>query len=539
MKGGTLLARCLAAQGVTRAFCVPGESYLALLDGLHGGSIDVVNARHEGGAAMMAEADGKMTGRPGIAMVTRGPGATNAASGVHVAQQDSTPMVLLVGQIGREMGGRDAFQEVDYRALFDGMAKWVEEIRDADRIPEIVSHAFHVAMAGRPGPVVLALPEDMLREETQAQPCEAAVVEGPECSARQAAQAAALLDAAERPLVIAGGSRWDAAAIEALRALAEARELPVAVTFRRQNLFAAQHPNYAGDIGIGVNPALAARVREADLILLVGGRFSEIPSQGFELLDIPSPRQKLVHVHPGPEEIGRIYRPHLGVVSTPGAFLEALAAHPPRKRFPQLAEAAHQAYSAWSAEPPAGVGAVTMSSVIGHLRSTLDGSEMVTNGAGNYASWLHRFLRYRPGMQLAPTSGSMGYGLPAAIAAALRCPGREVFSFAGDGCFQMTGMEFAVAAERRLKVRAIVCDNGIYGTIRMHQERDYPGRVEATNIVNPDFARWGASYGVPTFSVTADADFPQALAAARAEEGPALIHLRLDPRDIAPGRTIG
>jgi acetolactate synthase-1/2/3 large subunit len=538
MNGGTLLARCLEAQGVTRAFCVPGESFLALLDGLHGGWIDVVTARHEGGAAMMAEADGKMTGRPGIALVTRGPGATNAASGIHVAQQDSTPMILFVGQIGRGMGGRDAFQEVDYRALFGGMAKWVEEIRDAARIPEIVSHAFHVAMAGRPGPVVLALPEDMLREQTDASPGAVANVEGPLCGPAQARQALAMLSAAKRPLLIAGGSRWDAAGIAALQAFAETTGVPVAVTFRRQGLFPGNHPNYAGDIGIGINPELAQRVRAADLLLLAGGRFSEIPSQGFELLDIPAPRQKLVHVHPGAEEIGRIYAPDLGINATPGSFLEALLACAPALDFGALAKEARSQYEAWSAKPPAGVGKVTMSSVISHFRDMLDGSEIVTNGAGNYASWLHRFLRYRPGMQLAPTSGSMGYGLPAAVAAALRHRGREVFAFAGDGCFQMTGMEFGVAVEHGLKLRCIVCDNGIYGTIRMHQEREFPGRAEATNMRNPDFAAWARSYGAEAFTVTDDSEFPDALAAARAVEGPALIHLKLDPRDIAPGRTI-
>lgn len=542
MNGGTLLAKCLEAQGVTRAFCVPGESYLALLDGLHGGPIEVIVARHEGGAAMMAEADGKLTERPGVAMVTRGPGATNAASGVHVAQQDSTPMVLLVGQIGRSMGGRDAFQEVDFRALFGGMAKWVEEIRDARRIPEIVSHAFHVALSGRPGPVVLALPEDMLSEVPPQghlpEPGPQVVVEGPECGARQAALAARMLDRAERPLVIAGGSRWDAAAIDELQKFAERRQLPVAVTFRRQGLFDARHPNYAGDIGLGINPALAARVREADTILLIGGRFSEVPSQGFTLFDIPAPRQNLIHVHPGAEEIGRIYRPALGIVSTPGGFLAAMAGHAPARMHAQQSEEAHQAYLAWSAEPPAGVGAVTMSLAIAHFREQLRGGEIVTNGAGNYAIWLHRFLRFAPGMQLAPTSGSMGYGLPAAIAAGLRHREREVFAFAGDGCFQMTGMEFAVAVEHGLRLRAVVCDNSIYGTIRMHQERAYPGRVEATRMRNPDFAAWARSYGAAAFTVEADAQFADALRAARAVDGPALIHLKLDPRDIAPGRTI-
>jgi acetolactate synthase-1/2/3 large subunit len=538
MDGGTLLARCLAAQGVDRAFCVPGESYLALLNGLHGSEIDVITTRHEGGAAMMAEADGKMTGRPGIAMVTRGPGATNAASGVHVAQQDSTPMVLFVGQVGRDMNGRDAFQEVDYRGLFGGMAKWVDEIRDPNRIPEIVSHAFHIAMSGRPGPVVLALPEDMLTEKASPQPASRAAPEGPFCATMQAEAVAGLLDRAQRPIVIAGGSRWDTAGIDALRILAESRQLPVAVTFRRQNLFSGEHGNYAGDIGIAPNPKLVQRVRDADLIILVGGRFSEIPSQGFTLLDIPSPRQTLVHVHPGPEEIGRVYRPNLGINSIPGSFLEALNGISAGRSFSDHSRAAHSDYLEWSKSPPKGVGKVTMSAVVEHFRDQFSGTEIVTNGAGNYAGWLHRFLRYRPGMQLAPTSGSMGYGLPAAIAASLRHRDREVFAFAGDGCFQMTAMEFGVAVEHGLKLRAIVCDNGIYGTIRMHQEREYPGRVQSTGMRNPDFAAWARSYGASGYAVRSDSEFADVLADARAVEGPALIHLKLDARDIAPGRTI-
>jgi acetolactate synthase I/II/III large subunit len=539
MDGGTLLARCLAAQGVDRAFCVPGESYLALLNGLHGSEIDVITTRHEGGAAMMAEADGKMTGRPGIAMVTRGPGATNAASGVHVAQQDSTPMVLLVGQVAGDMKGRDAFQEVEYRDLFGGMAKWVDEVRDANRIPEIISHAFHVAMSGRPGPVVIALPEDMLTEQTAGQPAPKAEPEGPYCAPAQAEAVARLIDHAERPIVIAGGSRWDPAGIEALRRLAETRQLPVAVTFRRQNLFSCEHPNYAGDVGISANPKLLQRIRDADLIILAGGRLSEIPSQGFTLLSIPVPGQKIVHVHPGPEEIGRVYRPHLGINSVPGSFIAALNQIPSGRLFHELSASAHSEYAGWSKSPPAGVGKVTMSGTISHFRSQLGGSEIITNGAGNYAGWLHRYLRYRPGMQLAPTSGSMGYGLPAAIAASLRHRDREVFAFAGDGCFQMTAMEFGVAVEHGLKVRAIVCDNGIYGTIRMHQEREYPGRVQNTVMRNPDFAAWARSYGAAGFTVQADGEFADVLAEARSVDGPALIHLKLDARDIAPGRTIG
>jgi acetolactate synthase-1/2/3 large subunit len=538
MNGGTLLARCLAAQGVDRVFCVPGESYLALLDGLHGGPVDVVNARHEGGAAMMAEADGKLTGQPGVVMATRGPGATNAACGVHVAQQDSTPLLLLVGQIGRGMDGRDSFQEVDYRQMFGGMAKWVAEIRQAERIPEILNHAFHVALSGRPGPVVLALPEDMLREKTQSAPGPRVEIEGPLCGQEQAMRAAQILGAAQRPLIIAGGSRWDARAIDLLQACSERTAIPVAVTFRRQNLFDGNHRNYAGDLGLGPNPALAERVRDADAILLLGGRFSENPSSGFSLLAIPAPRQRLIHVHPGAEEIGRIYRPELGIVATPGSFLAEFARCLPAAKAVEPVRRTHAAYRAWTDDIPAGKGAVTLSAVIGHFREAITERAIIANGAGNYAIWLHRFLRYRPGMQLAPTSGSMGYGLPAGIAAAMRRPESEIFVFAGDGCFQMTAQEFALAAERRLKLRVLVCDNSQYGTIRMHQARDYPGRPVGTSLANPDFAMWAASFGATGIAVRRDAEFPEALAAARAAPGPALIHLKLDAADIAPGKVL-
>jgi acetolactate synthase-1/2/3 large subunit len=487
---------------------------------------------------MMAEADGKLTGRPGIAMVTRGPGATNAASGVHVAQQDSTPMLLLVGQIGRRWEGRDAFQEVDYVRFYSGMAKWVAEIRDAARIPEMVSRAFHVAMSGRPGPVVLALPEDMLRETVVARPAPRVDVDGPQCSPNQARAAAGLLRRARRPIVVAGGSRWNEAAIVALHSFAESWRLPVAVTFRRQNLFSASHANYAGDLGLGPNPELAARVREADLVLLIGGRFSENPSQAFTLFDIPKPKQQLIHIHPGAEELGRIYAPDLAINATPGSFLDAMAAEAVGGGWDSLAAEANASYRAWTATLPPGKGTATMSATIAHFREAVAGDAILCNGAGNYAIWLNRYVRFRPALQLAPTSGSMGYGLPAAVAAALRHPNREVFAFAGDGCFQMTSQEFAVAAERKLQIRVIVCDNSLYGTIRMHQERDYPGRPVATSIRNPDFAAWARSYGVPAFAVAADGEFPAALAAARKAEGTSLIHLKLDPRDIAPGRFI-
>ncbi len=535
--GGHLIVQCLEAQGTDRVFCVPGESYLDVLDGLHGSKIETVVARHEGGAAMMAEADGKLTGRPGVALVTRGPGATNAACGVHIARQDSTPMVLLVGQIGREMHGREAFQEVDYRAFYGSMAKWVDELDCAERIPEVLSHAWYVAMSGRPGPVVLALPEDMLREQVTAKPGPRVNVAAPAPAPDDAARAIDMLNGAQRPIVIVGGSRWRAEDTQALTRFAEIWQLPVACSFRRQGLFRQDHPNYAGDVGLGINPALKQRIADADLVLLLGARFSENPSQGFTLFDIPKPRQTLIHVHPGAEELGRIYVPDLAINATPGTFLDAVlaAAHsasPARVATPGEANAD---YRAWSDVPPPSVGAVTMSATISHLRDALPDDAIITNGAGNYAIWLHRFFRYGGfGTQLAPTSGSMGYGLPAAIAASLRHPDKAIVCLAGDGCFQMTQAEFATAVQAGAKPIVIVCDNASYGTIRMHQERTYPGRVQATALANPDFTRWAQSYGALALSVTKDADLPEALAAARAHDGASLIHLKLDPRDLSP-----
>ncbi|MEO1000260.1 MAG: thiamine pyrophosphate-binding protein [Pseudomonadota bacterium] len=537
--GGQLIVDTLVAQGISRVFCVPGESYLPVLDALRDSSIQTVVARHEGGAAMMAEADGKITGRPGIALVTRGPGATNAASGIHVAEQDSTPMVLLVGQIGRAMRGRAAFQEVDNRQMFGRLAKWVEEIDDPARAPEVLAHAFHIAMSGRPGPVVLALPEDMLREAADAAPGPRVEVAEPAPTPAAMDRLAEMLGAARRPVLIAGGSRWTAEARAALRGFAEAQGLPVACSFRRQALFDQDHPNYAGDIGLGANPALVARIAEADLVILLGARFSENPSQDFSLLAIPGPAQRLVHIHPGAEEIGRIYTPELAINATPAAFLDAAAGLPPRGA---VDPAAHAAYRAWSDVPAPGPGALTMSHVIGVLREAMPRETIVTNGAGNYAIWLHRYWRYGGlGTQVSPTSGSMGYGLPAAIAAKLRAPEREVLCLAGDGCFQMTGQELATAVQAGAPVLILVCDNGIYGTIRMHQERHYPGRVSATDLVNPDFAALARAHGVEGLTVAEDAAFAPALAEARAATSagrPALLHLRLDPEAITPTATI-
>ncbi|MCB1491512.1 MAG: thiamine pyrophosphate-binding protein [Rhodobiaceae bacterium] len=535
--GGRLIVEGLEAQGVERLFCVPGESYLNVLDALADSTIHTVVARQEGGAAMMAEADGKLTGRPGICFVTRGPGATNASAGVHVAQQDSTPMILFVGQIGRRMGGRDAFQEVDYRQFFGGMAKWVEEITHADRIPETISHAFHIAMSGRPGPVVIALPEDMLsRPCDPVPPAPRVEVAEPAPTPDAVARFKGMLEAAENPFVIVGGSRWTDAARTALAGVAARNDLPVSCSFRRQSLFDHADPHYAGDFGLGINPKLAERARQSDLLILLGARLSENPSQGFSLLGIPDPGKPLVHIHPGAEEIGRIYAPTLGINATPGAFLNAVAhiQSPNRGR----AAEAHAAYHAWSDVPTQSPGALQMGHVIGHLRDTVPDA-ILTNGAGNYATWAHRFWHHRDiHAQVAPTSGSMGYGLPAAIAAKLRLPERPVICFAGDGCIQMTIQEIGTACQTGAAVKILVVDNGIYGTIRMHQERHYPGRISATDIQNPDFGAIARAYGAFGAKVEKDADFAGAFAEAMAFDGPALLHLVTDSEAISPSTTL-
>ena len=542
MTGGELLVACLAEQGVKRVFCVPGESYLAVLDALYDADIRSIVARQEGGAAMMAEADGKLSGRPGVCFVTRGPGATNAAAGVHVAQQDSTPMILFVGQIAREHSGRDAFQEVDYRQMFGGIAKQVEQIEDAARIPEILSRAWHVAMSGRPGPVVIALPEDMLRDAVTAPPARRVEVAEAAPSEVQMEWLASLLGMSERPFVIAGGSRWNPEAARALRMFAESWMLPVGVSFRRQQLFDHEHFCYAGDVGLGINPKLKARVEESDLLILLGGRFSENPSQGFTLLASPNPEQRIVHVHPGPEELGRIYAPNLAVNATPGGFLTRALELDAPESLPWAAEpeVAHADYMAWTETAPEAPGAVTLGHVVTHVRSVLGPDAIMTNGAGNFAGWLHRFHRFRRyGTQVAPTSGSMGYGLPAAIAAKLAYPKREVVCLAGDGDLQMTMQEIGTAVQEDAAIIVLVADNGQYGTIRMHQERDYPGRQSATRLVNPDFAALAESYGAYGEKVESDADFAAAFDRARNAGRCAILHLPLDPNAIAPGRNLG
>ncbi|MCT8160913.1 thiamine pyrophosphate-binding protein [Pseudoruegeria sp. SHC-113] len=535
--GGDALIASLREQGVARVFSIPGESFLAALDGLYESGIDNVVARQEGGAAMMAEAYGKLTGRPGVAFVTRGPGATNASSGVHVAFQDSTPMILFVGQVASDQRDREAFQEVDYRAMFGPLAKWVAEIDRTDRIPEYVARAFQVAQSGRPGPVVLALPEDMLSSACDAPPVPAAVLPSGLAAASDVAEVIAQLEAAERPLVMLGGGNWSAAAAKAIATVAEVLDLPVGASFRCQDFLDNRHPHYIGDIGIGVNPKLAQRVRAADVILCLGARLGEMTTSGYTLLTPPVPAQRLLHVHADPNELGRVYHPTLAVAADAGKFAqsmaEALAGRAARPAGPWVKEARAE-YDAWQ-QPRETPGELKMEQVIAHLNAALPDDAIVTNGAGNYSAWLHRYYRYRNfRTQLAPTSGSMGYGLPAAVAAKIERPEQEVICLAGDGCFQMTMQEFGVACEHGANLIVLISNNGMYGTIRLHQQKKYPRRPSGTDLFNPDFAALARSYGAFGAVAATNAEFEAAFAQARAAGKPAIIELQISPQALGP-----
>jgi acetolactate synthase-1/2/3 large subunit len=539
--GGEVLVDQLVIHGIEHAFCVPGESYLAALDAFHDRPMAVTVCRHENGASIMAEAAGKLTGRPGICFVTRGPGATNASAGIHIARQDSTPMIVFVGQVARDMREREAFQELDYRAVFGTMAKWATEIDDAARIPEIVSRAFHVATSGRPGPVVVALPEDMLTDPVVIGDAPAFEPIETWPGATDMTRLQKLLWSAERPIALLGGSRWSPAASAAVMRFAERFALPAATTFRRAHLFDALHPCYAGDLGIGPNPKLIARIKASDLVILIGGRLGEMPSQSYTLMGIPNPGVTLVHVHPGAEELGRVYRPHLAINAAPTAFAAALEGlQPPAEiKWHHAAPAAHAEYLAWTGEPTTVPGPINLGEVVRHLRDELDPDAIICNGAGNFAGWVHRFYRVRRfATQLAPTSGSMGYGVPAAVAAKRVNPGRTVVCVAGDGDFLMTGQEFATAVQYDLPVVIVVVDNGMYGTIRMHQEREYPERVIGTALKNPDFAAYARAFGGFGATVEKTADFAAAFAAAIKSGKPAILHLKVDPEAITPSTTL-
>jgi acetolactate synthase-1/2/3 large subunit len=537
----TALVEQLVINGVKHVFCVPGESFLPVLDALRDSGITVTVCRHEGGAAMMAEAIGKVTGRPGVCFVTRGPGATNASAGIHIAQQDSTPMIMFVGQVETSVREREAFQELDYRAVFGSMTKWVVEVDHADRITEFVSRAFYTASSGRPGPVVVALPKDVLSERTSV--ANAPAFEPVETSPgeEEMVRLAELLAEAKNPLFVLGGSRWSETARRQIHEFAEATGLPIATSYRRSTLFDPLRPLYAGDLGLGPNPKLVARAKAADLLVLVGGRLGEIPSQGYSLLSSPSPQTKLVHIHPGAEEIGQVYRPHLAIHASPNRFVAALKrlAIAPNPAWRESADIAHADYRAWTGTATPQPGDVNLGEIMIWLRNHVPTDTILCNGAGNYASWIHRFYRFREYMtHVAPTSASMGYGMPAAIAMQRLHPNRLVLSVNGDGDFLMSGQEFAIAVQYRLPIIVIVCDNGMYGTIRMHQEREFPGRVSATELHNPDFDAYARAFGGFGAVVNKTADFAVAFEAARQSGLPSIIHLKIDSDAILPAATL-
>lgn len=538
--GGAILVEALLRNAVDTLYCVPGESYLPVLDALHDTpAIKTIVTRHEGAASNMADAYGKLTGRPGICFVTRGPGATHASNGVHTARQDSTPMILFVGQIESSFKGREAFQEVDYRQMFGDLAKWVTEVDSIERIPEIVSKAFSIAMSGRPGPVVIGLPEEVLFGTAEVADLPAVRI------ARAAPEASALLELrdllgnASKPLVIVGGTGWDGASAAAFLRFVQANDLPVAASFRRQDLLDNRDPHYVGQLGLGTSPKLLERVKEADLLLVIGSRMSETVSQAYALIAPGKPAQKMIHVHPDAQELNRVYCPDLPILSALGTFAHAAEALEPvdSSRWAKWTAAARADYLQHSTPPAAHprLEGVDMGAVIAHLNEVLPDDTVITNGAGNYTVWVHRFYRYRqPATELAPTNGAMGYGLPAAIAAKLHAPQRDVVCFAGDGCFMMYPQELATAMQYGAPIVVIVVNNGMLATIRMHQEREYPGRVSATQLANPDFVALARAFGARAEFVERTEDFAAAFARARQAGRPALLELRADPKQITP-----
>ena len=536
--GGRILVDQLALHGADLAFGVPGESYIDVLDALRDSPIRFVTCRHEAGAANMAEAYGKLTNRPGICLVTRGPGATQASVGVHTAAQDGTPLVLLVGQIPREDAGREAFQELDYRAVFGSVAKWVVQIDQVERIPELLARAFRVATSGRPGPVVLALPEDVLAETADVPDASPAVPAQAGPSPGELERLHEFLAAAERPLAVVGGQPWTAVAGAALTRWCEAGGLPVAASWRAQDYVDNDSPCYAGHLGLGVDAALRDRLRDADLLLVVGARLGDIETGGFATIAPPGLGRTLVHVHPDPDELGRVYEPALGIVSSGVRFAEALAGLEPPRRDPALAHAAHSAYRATLDGRPL-PGGVDLTQVMAILRGRLGPDAILASGAGNFTVWAHRFYVFRSyRTQLAPLSGAMGYGVPAAIAAKLVHPDREVVCLAGDGDFLMSAGELATARQADAPIVVLVVDNGMYGTIRMHQERRFPGRVSGTDLLNPDFAALAEAFGCHAERVERTADVAAALDRALAAGRPAVLHLVVDPEALTPRQTL-
>ncbi|MGP6086148.1 thiamine pyrophosphate-dependent enzyme [Antarctobacter jejuensis] len=536
--GGKLLVECLVALGATKAFGVPGESYLAVLDALHDtqGALDFVNCRNEGGAGFMAAAWGKLTGEPGVCMVTRGPGATNASIGVHTAMQDSAPMILLVGQIGTDMRGREAFQEVDYRAVFGTMAKWAVEIDDVNRIPEIMARAWKTATTGRPGPVVIALPEDMLTTATDTPALTGpAVYPEPAPAAEAVAQARAILGQAERPLILFGGCNWTEVGRAGFKTFAEASDIPVVSVFRYQDMFDNFSACFCGEAGVGMTPGVRKLIREADVILAVNNRFGENSTEAWTLLDVPVPKQRLIHVHGSDGELGKVYQPELGICCGPNAFMQAMAAQPVAGNWGAWRA---DARTTWEAGFDLGdlPSPVDMGKVCAHLREVLPEDVVLTNGAGNFTVWPNKFFKYGPDARLlAPQAGAMGYGLPAAIATKIRHPDRTVICFAGDGDFQMNCQELATAAQYGAQPIVLILNNGIYGTIRAHQERHYPTRVSGTDMnLNPDFPALARAYGFHAERVETTAEFAAAFERALASKTGAVLDLNISPEALTP-----
>jgi acetolactate synthase-1/2/3 large subunit len=540
--GARILVDQLRIHGVDTIFCVPGESYLATLDALYDTREDIklVVCRQEGGAAYMADAYGKLTGRPGICMVTRGPGATNASLGIHTARQDSSPVILFVGQVARRMMEREAFQEVDFRHMYGPLAKWVAQIDDPARVPEMVSRAFHVATSGRPGPVVLALPEDMQTERAVAADAKRYRRIQPAPDAAAMAELRDLLARAKRPIMLLGGGGWTAAACADIAAFAIANDLPTAAAFRRQDLIDNRLPVYIGDVGLGMAPALAKRLQDSDLLLVVGTQLTEVITEGYTRFELPCPRQTLIHVAAGINELGKVYQPTLAINAGMPAFAAAARALAPvdPSAWREMRKAAHADHEA-NVTPPPMKGAVDLGRIMRWLGDTLPDDAIVANGAGNFSNWVHRFYRYRNySTQLAPQSGSMGYGVPSAVAAKVVHPDRIVVSFNGDGDFLMCGQEIATANQYGLGIVFVVVNNAAYGTIRMHQERHYPARVIATDLVNPDFAALARAYGLHGETVERTEDFARAFERCRKAGGPALIELRIEQDQISPRATL-
>ncbi|NNC72019.1 MAG: thiamine pyrophosphate-binding protein [Sphingomonadaceae bacterium] len=528
--GGKILVDNLVAQGCDRIFCVPGESYLAVLDALHGeDAIDLVTCRQEGGAAFMACADGAMSDKPGVCFVTRGPGATNGSIGVHVAMQDSIPMLYFIGDVGRGDKDREGFQEIDFSAMFTPIAKWAAKIDDAARIPEYVARAWSTASSGRPGPVVLALPEDMLCDEVDAldRPKTTRPAQHPDPEAMESLMG--LIKDASSPIAIVGGADWCSGTSHYFRQFAEDIGLPVACAFRRQDAIPNDSAVWAGNLGYGPNPKLLERVRGADLIVAVGARLGEATTEGYTLIAPDHPDQTLIHVHPDPSELGRVYRTDLAICADMREFAEEVSLWEHDIIDFDCGAQAHEEWEQWATVEARDDLALDLGQCVAAMRAVLPADSIICNGAGNFSGWWHRYWRYGgPTCQLAPTAGAMGYGVPAAVAAALREPERQVVAVAGDGDFLMNGQELATAVQHGANMLVIVVDNGSYGTIRMHQERDYPERISATDLNNPDFAALAKAYGAWSETVETTADFAPALERAQAESGVKLLHLKID-----------